>query len=149
VSVPFDEAEELSMGVDLCSESGEDTGFGYVGWSMVLELARRYGWKPQGTEPPEGMDDPSTWEGEYESSDGQRVTAADAEALADALTLAVNGPKLHETVLRMDERDREQVRKQLGPELAASYVGVKDFQEYRESLREFVEFCRKGAFCIE
>jgi|SRR5262245_23410790 len=116
---------------------------------MVLGLARRYGWQPQGTEPPAGMDDPDAWEGGYESSDGQRVPPADAKALADAMTRATDDPKLHETVLRMDERDRKRVRQQLGPELAASYVGVKDFEEYRQSLREFVAFCRKGAFRIE
>jgi len=31
------------MGVDLYSESGDSTGFGYIGWSMVLDLAERYG----------------------------------------------------------------------------------------------------------
>jgi len=136
------------MGVDLTSDSGDDFDFGYVGWSFVLELARRYGWKPQGTEPPEDLD-ASEWEGEYESSDGQRVTAEDARALAGALSAAIDDPKLHETVLSLDERDRKRVQKQVGPELAASYVGVKDFEEYRQSLKEFVAFCRKGAFRIE
>jgi hypothetical protein len=137
------------MGVDLCSESGKSTRFGYGGWAMVLNLAQRYGWKPLGTEPPEGMDNPAEWEGGYDSSDGQRVSAADARALAEALAAAVADPDLHVTVMGMDARRRQEVLEQVGPELAASYVGVQDFAEYREYLREFSEFCRGGAFRIE
>jgi hypothetical protein len=116
---------------------------------MVLELARQYGWQPQGTEPPEGVESPDEWEGEYGSSDGQRVTAADAAALADALTAAVADPNLHVRVIQMDSEQRSEVRRQVGPELAASFVGVRDFEEYRACLREFIEFCRNGAFRIE
>jgi hypothetical protein len=137
------------MGVDLYSDSGDSTGFGYVGWSMVLELARQYGWQPEGTEPPEGMDNPHEWAGGYGSSDGQRVTAADATALAEALAAAVADPNVHVTVVRMDSERRREVQARVGPELAASYVGVRDFEEYRECLREFSEFCRHGAFQIE
>jgi hypothetical protein len=138
------------MGVDLVSsESGEETGFGYGGWAYVLEIAEKYGWQPQGTERPPDLDASEPWEGEYGSSDGQRVTAEDARALADALDAAVADPQLHVTVLKMDAKDRRRIRKQMGPELAASYVGVKDFEEYRECLREFSAFCRKGAFRIE
>jgi hypothetical protein len=137
------------MGVDLCSESGDDTSFGYMGWSMVLELARQYGWQPRGTEPPEGLDNPGEWNGEYESSDGQRVSAVDAAALADALAAAVADPALHVRVMQMDSEERQRIRQQMGPELAASFVGVRDFGEYRDCLREFSEFCRKGAFRIE
>jgi hypothetical protein len=137
------------MGVDLCSESGDYSAFGYIGWSMVLELARQYGWQPQGTEPPEGLANPDDWNGEYESSDGQRVAASDAVALADALVAAVDDPQLHVRVLQMDSEQRQQVQEQVGPELAASFVGVRDFEEYRECLREFSGFCRKGAFRIE
>lgn len=137
------------MGVDLCRESGESTGFGYGGWAMVLEIAQQYGWKPLGTEAPTGMDDPAGWSGEYCSSDGQRVTDADVAALAGAISAAVADPNLHVIVLQMDTERRQEVLTQVGPELAASYVGVQDFEEYRASLREFGEFCRGGAFTIE
>jgi hypothetical protein len=137
------------MGVDLYSDSGDDTGFGYMGWSMVLQLAQQYGWQPQGTEPPEGMDNPQEWAGGYGSSDGQRVTAADAKALAEALAAAVADPNLHVAVMRMDSEQRRDVQARVGPELAASFVGVRDFEEYRRCLRDFSEFCRKGPFVIE
>jgi hypothetical protein len=137
------------MGVDLYSESGANTGFGYVGWSFVLELAQRYGWQPQGTEPPDGMENPEEWGGEYGSSDGQRVTAADAKAIADALDAAVADSKLHATVMQLDANRRKRVLARVGPELAASFVGVRDFEEYRDCLRKFGAFCRQGSFRIE
>jgi hypothetical protein len=137
------------MGVDLYSESGESSGFGYIGWSMVLVLAERYGWQPQGTESPEGMDNHEEWDGGYGSSDGQRVTAPDAAALAVALEAAVADPNLHVTVMQMDAEQRQEVLERVGPELAASFLGVQNFEEYRDCLREFAAFCCRGAFRIE
>src|SRR5262245_20557276 len=137
------------MGVDLNSDSGDSTGFGYGGWAYVLEIGEKYGWKPRGTKRPTDLDRSEPWDGGYGSSDGQRVLAADARALAKALEVAVADPELHVSVMRMDAKDRRRVRKKMGPELAAAYVGVSDFEEYRQSLREFAAFCRKGSFVIE
>lgn len=55
-----------------------------MGWAEVLSLAERYGWVPSGTACPTGMKT-KEWEGGYATNDGQRVTSADAKALADAL----------------------------------------------------------------
>ena len=136
------------MGVDLNSESGDSTSFGYGGWSMLLDLAQHYGWKPLGTEPPEDLA-AEDWDRDYDSSDGQLVTAADAASLAAALERAAADPQLHTVVMGMDETNRETIVEQVGPELAASYVGVDDFEEYRDSLLEFAAFCQEGAFRIE
>lgn len=137
------------MGVDLISDTGESTGFGYGGWAYVLEIAEKFGWEPMGTLRPSELDSSESWEGEYGSSDGQRVTAEDAMALAKALEAAVASPELHIMVIEMDGEDRSRIRDKMGPELAASYVGVADFEEYRQSLREFAAFCRKGSFVVE
>jgi len=95
------------------------------------------------------MDNPHEWEGGYGSSDGQRVTAPDATALADALAAAVADPNLHVTIMQMDAEHRQAMLDGVDPQLAAAFVGVEDFEEYRECLREFCAFCRKGAFRIE
>ncbi len=137
------------MGVDLISESGNVAGFGYGGWSMLLEIARRYGWEPQGTTAPAGLDAADWDSAQYESSDGQMVTCADAKLIAGALEKAVTDPELRVTVMRMDAESRQAVLERVGPELAASYVGVRSFDEYRDCLREFAAFCRQGAFRVE
>jgi hypothetical protein len=49
----------------------------------LLTLAYLYGWRPAGT-----VFDLPNWAGGYFSSDGQRVSAADAAAMAAALSEA-------------------------------------------------------------
>jgi hypothetical protein len=62
-------------------------------WPAMLELARQYGWDPQGTQPPrdywEWEGDPATWGGEYWPCVGQQVTDTDARHLGAALARAL------------------------------------------------------------
>src|SRR2546423_13839985 len=80
------------MGMDLCGAGGY-AAWNWQGWRGVLELGHRYGWIPAGTEPPlwdeGGPWDGRPWNGTYFCNDGQRVTAEDAHALADALERAL------------------------------------------------------------
>ena len=60
-------------------------------WVRIYHLAERYGWDPMGTVEPEweGEPDAPPWDGNYSSSDCQRVLAADAANLAAALARAL------------------------------------------------------------
>lgn len=139
------------MGFELQSDSAaaRDFSFGYNGWAMLLELATRYGWEPRGTEPPGGIGDPNDWNGEYCSSDGQRVSTYDAQAMAAAIEKAVADPNVPAMLNQMVAEQRQGIAERSGPELAASFAGVKDFGEYLNCLRDFAEFCRDGSFRIE
>jgi len=116
------------MGGDLTSDSGDSIGFGYGGWAFVLEIPKKDGWQPQGTEPPADLDPSQPWEEDYGTSDGRRVSAADARALADALDAVVADPKFHVTVIGRDANERLRIGKEMGPELAAAYVGVTELR---------------------
>jgi hypothetical protein len=62
-------------------------------WGKALELARSYGWRPSGTQPPviPGFHSLKIlWDGTYLTNDGQTVAAADARSLADALARALD-----------------------------------------------------------
>jgi hypothetical protein len=66
-------------------------------WQLILALAQRYGWQPQGTMPPDqyAVDagiwrgEPSSWDGRYFPAYGQNVAEADAEQLGAALERAM------------------------------------------------------------
>ena len=73
------------MGVDLFGK-GQSLGLNWHGWRESFEVALEFGWRPAGTEVPEDFE--GLWEGSYFSNDGQRVTEADACALAAALLRA-------------------------------------------------------------
>jgi hypothetical protein len=62
----------------------------------MMELARMYGWEPAGTEVPAIRDedgeyvyDPLDWNGSYETSEYQNVTAEDASSFGAALDYAL------------------------------------------------------------
>jgi hypothetical protein len=67
-------------------------------WGMVRELGLRYGWEPAGTRDPhpERAEAEGEWEGLYMVTDGQAVTAADAQAWAGALERALSDASEHE-----------------------------------------------------
>lgn len=70
------------MGMLLTSQVDDaSVKFTTIEWSKLLELGRKHGWIPIGTR----SDDEETWNGNYESNDGQLVIAEDSLALAAAL----------------------------------------------------------------
>jgi hypothetical protein len=73
------------MGYDLTNDEGDYFRFNISGWSPMLALAEKYGWKPGKTL----HERDKRWNGTYYSNDGQRVTAKDAVAIADALEKAL------------------------------------------------------------
>lgn len=92
------------MGFDLMHKKslGKDAEFSinWTGWRLALEIAEKYGWKPEGTVMEENFlgtgdkaskvsDENKNWNGTYYSNDFQRVTEADASKLGKALKRAV------------------------------------------------------------
>jgi hypothetical protein len=61
----------------------------------MLALGRHYGWRPEGTLPPDSdwfedwCGDCASWDGRYYPPEGQRMTARDARNLAEALDRAL------------------------------------------------------------
>jgi hypothetical protein len=123
-------------------------------WKRALELARAYGWKPVGTDPPDIRDqddDPACdwtgWSGTYTECEYQHVRAEDAANIADALELALldipYGPVI--------ERDAPGVFSGVhGASLHAEPKPIEWFYRpaRRAELVRLVEFCRTGGFEI-
>jgi hypothetical protein len=144
----------MMMGVDLCGVGGYSV-WNWWGWRSVLELGRLYGWKPAGTKPPTqdegGPWDGRPWGGGYLSNDGQRVTATDARALADALDLAL--PDVPDGDIVAGKMgivgtlpDGSVLR---GPKPGVESSLTEAFSgEGKCRLEEFIRLCRAGEFAI-
>jgi hypothetical protein len=123
-------------------------------WKRVLELARAYGWKPEGTDPPDIRDqdddlacDWSGWSGSYAVREYQHVRAEDAARLAEALDLALLDIPLRSVI----ERDAPGVFSGVrGASLHAEPKPIEWFYRptRRAELVRLVEFCRTGGFQI-
>ena len=82
------------MGFDLTNDNGNYLRFSPSGWALALTLAENYGSQPEGTTLPLADDDePVEWSGEYATNEGQRVSASDAAALADACERTLEDPQ--------------------------------------------------------
>lgn len=159
------------MTYDFYNRAGETFGFSQFFWPVLVELAKRYGWKPQGTAPPED-EEPSTWRGSYTGNCGQIVTATDANALADAIEALLTDPNFATVVKELAPELRRQAEDWSSPFLGQVIiehvspgpidgfmtsnsspgqiiVEPPDREELRAVLQEFIAFCRKGEFEID
>ena len=118
------------MGFDLTGRGGY---FRWTasGWTELLQLAEEYGWHPIGTGAPRGTRK-HDWPGIYHSNDGQLFYARDASQLADALCRF------------LDTTTNPPASKKRGRgNPSDSFLQTP---EGRNSLREFIAFCRAGSF---
>ncbi len=144
------------MGMDLNSAKGCTERFGQSTWASMLQLAYLYGWEPLGTEPHQWIDpetgeldersqDPDKWDRNYTSNDFQWVTEEDAARIAQALENAL------EDIL---DHDVGETRVEYGPKMVFTGPGVPTgLLEYfsgagKQRVRDFVAFCRDGAFFL-
>jgi hypothetical protein len=137
------------MGFDLINEKGDRFEFCYSDWGFYLRLAVKFGWQPAGTEAPTGKfgwqpAGTEAWPGTYETSDGQRVSSVDAEALASALQRAMDDPEWVES-------SREIARARAG----AVRIAGSDYEvratvrgDVMPFLRDMIAFFCKGRFRI-
>lgn len=128
-------------------------------WGMLMKLAFDSGWKPMGCQPPDdwsaidGQGNPRRWYSmDYFSRKHQRVLAADAMAIADALESALPDiPTFDALGLKVassiDLPSLDNPLRSLRPG-----VKVHPFEFFsgsnRATLTRFIEFCRQGEFAI-
>lgn len=112
------------MGYDLHNKKGDYFHLDLFGYIGILKTAQQHNWQPEGTTPPRRKywkDNPDLWDSmNYGSNDNQRVSAADADNLADALQRALDDPRI------WNERN----------------------QRRRQIIAEFIVFLRRGSFTI-
>jgi hypothetical protein len=120
-------------------------------WLLMLALAKRYGWQPRGTAPPDEdavwagiwQGDPSEWDGRYLPSLGQQVTEADSRELAAALERALPDTPDHDAL-----KDRA---KENGIDwnwfIKSPDVAVNALEAFgganKQTLRDFITHCRE------
>jgi hypothetical protein len=127
------------MGMSISGDSGHEIYFDTSNWVDLLRAARANGWTPAGTEPPcvPEMGDVSDWNSrDYTSNSFQRVTEADAKALALALEAAT---------YVVDDADP------LGEDAPQQVVGhTLTTCRYVDDTRvaALVELCKAGGFLI-
>jgi hypothetical protein len=126
-----------------------------IGWDTLLEVGRRRGWHPAGTEPPE-WDDPAM-QAAYGDGPGlyyTSVTRVDAQALADALdgiTIIAPGRETSGLLGRLPvpvsplehHGARPPGAKHTEQHLVAILAG-----DNRRMLPQFVAFARQGRFLV-
>jgi hypothetical protein len=143
------------MSAYLINRHGDSLQFNHFTWAMVLSLAKDYGWKPDGTVDPWWKDEPDApdWDGNYVTNDHQQVTSDDALNVANALRRAIED--MDGTSEKVSEgfaiaadfncvvQGMEELESLLGPgaSLAKGHID-------KQLLKEFIQFCRKGSFCI-
>ena len=138
------------MGYDLTSESGADLRFSPSGWALLLNVAEAYGWTPQGSLPPEGVD-AAEWVGDYDTNDGARVSREDAKAMADALERALADPE-RANVEREISRAMNQALRQMEIEALDEDIGPEEEELLTtndEILQTLIRFLRAGGFRID
>lgn len=159
------------MGMDLLGTGG-DFRLNNISWRYVLALVRQHGWEPAGTELPQltlynrddTVDEGATrrvyqeaaedWDGGYSSNDGQWVTDEDARNMAEALEQALPHIPDEETVgLRAastEIRDGRKVRAGgIDLEMLEYLTAIDWFSGAgKQSLRDFISYCRAGGFTI-
>jgi hypothetical protein len=135
----------------LVSESGETQRLECLMWMAVRNAAALVGsWRPAGTEAPANWDPETPWPGSYDTTEGQLVTAADALALAEALS------KLGSNIVAVADDMKDKIQ-QVPAEARQLFQGMLQGSGVPQELLEahmaaffagFAAFCRKGAFCI-
>lgn len=132
------------MGMDLINVEGDNFRWSLIWWAGLLNLAEYYGWKRMGTVIPDDLN----WDGSYMMNDGQIVTTADAAGLANALERALpdvpedidNPIPIPDSVVEALTRSRQRHSRK--------YLLLMFSGEVKDSLRQFILFCRKGGFGI-
>lgn len=136
------------MGMDLSGPAG-DFWWDVFSWRKLLRVAEQHGWEPAGTTLGEAelrdMHD-GVWSGGYTSNDSQVVGVEDADRLAAALEQAL--PAIPDADVLAPHRG-EDGRIVLAPNGPA----IEDMDWFcgpdsKDHIREFIRYCRAGAFSI-
>ena len=139
------------MSVDLKSASGAELNLGGGAWDLLLRLGEAYGWVPAGTQAPRRRRSKKPWPGNYDSSDGQRVAAEDAAALAAAFERAAKDPgraKAEKAIRQELDKDVLALAKKHGIEIPDDLDDDEYVPVTSDDLRALIVFLGGGAFEI-
>jgi hypothetical protein len=134
------------MGFDLThTKTGSTFHFSGSGWTFILNLANRYGWKGMGTARPRKWGLFKQWPGWYDSNDGQFVKTEDAAHLADTLEKARLDPNLDGQAEQVFKDIKTMLEQTLGQPIPLDTSIAMD----KQHLADFIRFCREGEFRID
>tara|TARA_B100001245_G_C22583504_1_gene289947 strand:+ start:108 stop:566 length:459 start_codon:yes stop_codon:yes gene_type:complete len=149
------------MGYDLQSRTGNCFEWQISDYPKALKLAEAYGWQPQGTtNSPVVVDglgmvagaDPKDWNGGYTSNDCQIVSEVDAANMAEALERALEdipdtmGKSVYTGTKVLDTSDMTNMQKLFEPEPVNLHDNLSYWIGYKNYLREFISFLKKGSY---
>ena len=135
------------MAVELQSENGTKFPLPPRYWSFFLTLAQTCEWQPKGSSKPKGFGLFKTWNGNYESSDGQKVTSQDALELGKGLNRCYYSMHCMEIMQSVAQNVEAEVQKQTGL-IIPEEMRIKVSEELKESLGKLMAFTYQGAFSI-
>jgi hypothetical protein len=118
-------------------------------WDQTLALARMYRWRPAGTQAPKDWateGEGREWSGSYILNGGQIVTADDAAQLVDALERGLDDiPDFYAAW-------HKAVESEAGGPLIPVGANLSPLEalsgENKPATKQFIAFCRQGAFEI-
>jgi hypothetical protein len=131
------------VGFDITDRTGGTMHLTGSAWTVMLHLAEQSGWEPQGTLAPPGVE-PSTWGGDYDSNDGQSISAADAAAFASALERASLDPDRGRVIQQVADRISVLVR-----EANKTDYQIEINSSYWSAIDELIRLCRRGPVTLE
>jgi hypothetical protein len=112
-------------------------------WLFYLNFADEYGWQPEGTIPPENHD-AEAWHGRYDSKEGQTVSMQDAQALVEALGIAINDKAYEHRVENAYLPLQSDLRKLF------SVRSKPEFNPWKilKQIKVFIAFAEGNEFCL-
>ena len=123
---------------------GETAGIPFAAWlADKLHLPMQYVRKK-----PKGFGLLKKWHGRYDSSDGQTVLANDACLLAEALDRALVSDDLEKKCKNVADTIEKALIQSLGDKPGGFEIDATVDESFIDFYREFIEFCRLGAFEI-
>jgi hypothetical protein len=113
-------------------------------WIFFLNFAEWYGWNPKGTLPPKNSKEQETWDGRYDSNEGQVVAAQDSKCLAIALQAAIDDSiyesRLEDVYLPLFKALREKYN--LKPLIEFDPFEIKN------RINALISFCKNNEFYL-
>ena len=149
------------MGYDLQSRTGNCFEWQISDYPNALKLAEAYGWQPQGTTNSlivvdglgvVGGTSPEDWDGRYTSNDYQIVSEVDAANMAEALERALEDipdtmeKSVYTGTKVLDTSDMTNMQKLIEPEPVNLHDNLSYWIGYKNYLREFISFLKKGSY---
>ena len=129
------------MAFDFRNEKRRNFRISGGAWAVYLRLASAFGWKATGTV----LAGNQSWDGRYDSSDGQTVTGTDAYELCRYLVSAAQHPQFDFAVLDTISRIEADIEAQ----------GIKILSEMRiqpqvikDGIKDLCVFLTEGPFKI-